>query len=110
MPSQTMVVEDSAFVLRINGPLVEATRTNPEFLPKFPQVARKAGLAAHRATGCTPRWIRGDPAMMIVGLSCDGARPPPKPKRRVSFYCDVLDIDLGSRAGLGRAGLECYKG
>lgn len=109
VPAQTVTVEGSRFLLRINGPLAEATRTSPEFLPKFADVARKAGLATYRATGCEPRWIRGDPAMMIVGSSCNGAKPPPKPKRRVSFSCDVLD-DWRSGNATRIVGLECYKG
>ena len=102
-------VEGSRFLLRVNGTLVEATRTSPEAFPRFGTVARKAGIAAHAVTGCIPHWIRGDPAMMVIGLSCNGSRPPPKPRRQASFSCDVFDTYAFPARDIGDLGLQCYK-
>ncbi len=102
-------VEGSRFLLRVNGPLVEAIRTSPEAFPKFEEVARKAGLAAHGITGCIPHWIRGDAAMMTVGLSCNGSRPPPKPKQQARFSCDIRDSYATPARSVHDLELECYR-
>ncbi|MFZ5964084.1 hypothetical protein ACOXXX_14125 [Thalassococcus sp. BH17M4-6] len=81
--------DGSRFLIRRNGPLVEVLRVSPEAMPSFRVVARKAGLLTQRMTGCRAAWVRGDQAMMVIGLSCDGAKPPKKPKRRARFGCDV---------------------
>ncbi|MFW2544207.1 hypothetical protein ACN2XU_16350 [Primorskyibacter sp. 2E107] len=97
----------SKFTLRIRDNLVEATRTNPEMLPRFETVARKAGIAAQIQTGCRAAWVEGDPTMMLIGLSCNGETPPKKPKRRHMLYCDI--DALQGRDGVYSGSLECGK-
>lgn len=107
IPPVEQTYDGSRFLLRQNGPLVEVIRTSPEVLPKFRDVARKASLLLQDRTGCIAAWVVGDPAMMVVGLSCDGAKPPRKPKRKVSFSCDADDIyRTQTRIDLS---LNCYK-
>lgn len=101
-------VEGSRFTLRRNGAIVEAIRMNSEWLPRFPDVARKAALAAEDVTGCDAAWVQGDPAMVWVGLSCDGAIPPAIPKRHKVLQCD--STDFYSRGGLASGSLSCVKG
>lgn len=99
--------EGSRFLIRRDGPVAEVIRTNPEFNPRFDTVARKAALTLQDMTGCTAAWVRGDPAMMVIGLSCDGAKAPAKPKRQASFSCDIEDVyRSGASIDLG---LRCYK-
>lgn len=102
-------VDGSRFLMRFNGQLVEAIRTSHEIFPQFETVARKAGIAAHEQTGCIPHWIRGDAALMVIGLSCNGARPPPKPKRRARFHCDIYDTYAAPARNIRDLGLECYR-
>jgi hypothetical protein len=102
-------VEGSRFLLRVKGPLVEVIRVNAEAFPKFEAVARRAGIAAHDVTGCIPHWIRGDAAMMVIGLSCSGSRPPPKPKNRSRFSCDVYETYALPARSVRDLGLECYR-
>lgn len=85
-------VEGSTFSLRRQGNIVEATRLSPEFLPKFEEVARKAAFAAQAETGCAAKWVDGDPALLRIGMSCNGERAPKKPRRRQSLYCDIEDL------------------
>ncbi len=99
--------EGSKFTLRIRGNIVEATRTNPEMLPRFEAVARKAGIAAQIQTGCKAAWVEGDPAMMLIGMSCAGEKPPKKPKRSRTLYCDILSLQ--ARDGVVAGSLECGK-
>ncbi|WP_323767209.1 hypothetical protein [Antarctobacter sp.] len=100
-------VEGARFTLRFQGNLVEATRTNPEWLPRFPDVARKAGIAAQIESGCRADWVEGDPAMMWIGLSCDGKPAPKRPRRPKTIFCDIGDI---TRRGATYAGaLNCRK-
>ncbi|CUH74849.1 hypothetical protein [Tropicibacter naphthalenivorans] len=97
-------VEGSRFTLRRQGDVVEAIRTNPEMMPRFQPVARKAGIAAQLETGCIAKWVVGDPSMMTIGLSCDGRKAPRKPRKSRVFYCDLYGIT--ARGGA----LECQKG
>jgi hypothetical protein len=82
-------VEGSRFTLRFQGDLVEAIRTSPEMLPKFEQVARKAGIAAQIESDCRAAWVEGDPSMMWIGLSCDGRETPKMPRRPRTMFCDL---------------------
>lgn len=104
----TREVEGSRFILRFRGPLVEATRTSPEWMPRFADVARKAGIAAQIETGCRAKWVEGDPAMMWIGLSCDGKPAPKLPRRPRTLKCA---IDEPTRRGPPRAlVLDCGVG
>lgn len=95
--------DGARFTLRRRGDLVEAIRTNPEVLPRFQAVAPKAGIAAQLWTGCRAEWVMGDPAMMVVGMACDGRTPPKLPKRRHTMYCELF-------AGIGNSfEMECHK-
>lgn len=100
-------VEGSRFTLRRRGDVVEAIRTNPEWLPNLAQVGPKAAFAAEQMTGCVPVWLQGDPAMMWVGLSCEGRPAPPMPKRRKVLDCDLTNFH--SRGGLGTGSLNCVE-
>lgn len=87
------------------GNRVEVLRISPELLPTFPEVAANAGPGLAAATGCTPVWAQGDQALMEIGLSCNGSKPP-KPKRRPkTIYCD---LQLGpSRSGVSQGNMIC---
>lgn len=92
------------FTLRRRGNFVEAIRTNSTWLPKFQEVAPQAGIAAQKASGCRADWVMGDPAMMIIGLECDGHTAPPLPSRKHTLFCDFI------AAGQGRLEMECVRG
>jgi hypothetical protein len=98
-------VDGSRFTLRRQGDVVEAIRTNPEFLPNLDKLGRKAFVAAERMTGCEAAWIQGDPAMMRIGLACDGRPAPKMPKQRAVLDCDLSDFY--SRDGFGSGALTC---
>lgn len=87
--------EGSRFTLRRSGDVVEAIRTSTEWLPRFQPVARRAGVLAWMETGCIPEWVMGDPAMMWVGLSCEGRAAPKMPKRPQTLSCTVEDAGQG---------------
>lgn len=65
---------------------------SPEFLPQFEDVARKAAIAAQIETECVAKWVVGDASLVRIGLSCNGARAPEKPRQRHSTYCEVEDL------------------
>ncbi|WP_146584943.1 hypothetical protein [Puniceibacterium confluentis] len=102
-------VDGSRFLLRVNGPLVEAIRINPEAFPAFHDIVRKAGIAAQEVTGCTPQWARGDPALVVLGLACEGAPAPPKPRRRAGFTCNILDTYATPPRRPRDLTLDCYR-
>ncbi|MGR3495179.1 hypothetical protein [Citreimonas sp.] len=84
--------DGSRFTLRFNGPLAEAIRTSPEWLPKFDVIARRAALAAQaERPGCTVAWVQGDPAMMVMGLACGDAPAPKIPQRSRVLLCELVD-------------------
>jgi hypothetical protein len=105
VPKVRQIVDGTTFTLRFRGGIAEAIRISPEVLPRFPDVAQKAAIATHRHSGCMPKWVMGDPALMWVGLSCNGAKAPAMPRKPKTLYCDVLD--LYQSGGLVRGGLEC---
>lgn len=84
--------DGSKFTLRRNGDVVEAIRTSPEWLPKFPDVSAKAAHLAHMETGCDPVWVDGDESMMRVGLKCEGRKAPKRPRKRRSIFCEIGDL------------------
>ncbi|MFD1344585.1 hypothetical protein [Litorisediminicola beolgyonensis] len=94
------------FIARRKGALMELIRTDPALFPQFPDVAKDGAAAALWATGCHAAWIRGDPSMMILGLSCPGAAPPPKPRGTASFSCEALTTDI---AGGTLADISCQR-
>lgn len=106
-PTVERTVDGSTFTLRFRDSMVEAIRTNPEMLPRFQPVARKAAIAAQVETGCKADWVQGDPAMMLIGLSCNGAKAPKIPKKRSQLYCDLSDFTV--RDGTGSGALVCEK-
>ncbi|SMC51358.1 hypothetical protein SAMN06295998_102124 [Primorskyibacter flagellatus] len=99
----------SHFLLRYSDGMVEVTRTSRAFLPRFPVIASHAAEAILMQTGCESRWFVGDPAMMIAGLSCNGGRAPPKPRKRRSYVCDVTGGYLSGRRGVSELELECRR-
>ena len=105
----TRSVDGSRFTLRFRGDLVETVRTSPEWLPRFEDVARRAARAAEaERPGCRTAWVEGDPSMQLLGLSCDGAKAPARPKRRGMLVCDLED--LTARDGVAEGSLSCFKG
>lgn len=79
----------AVFDLRRKGDIVEAIRVSKHAWPRYDWVAVRAARASQRATGCAPRWARGDPSVMRLGLSCDG-RPAPKiPEGPNVLHCEV---------------------
>lgn len=108
VPAVTRSVDDSTFLIRVARPMAEATRTSPEMLPRFGVVARRAAQAVEQESGCSVAWIQGDPAMMVLGLSCDGAKPPRKPKRKARFSCDATNVTYSKSRKAGSGILRCY--
>lgn len=98
-------VEGSTFTLRFRGDMVEAIRTSPEAFPLFQTVARKATVAAQAETGCRADWVQGDQSMVLIGLACDGRKPPKIPRKRSELYCDLSDFTV--RDGVGSGALSC---
>lgn len=107
VPHLKQEVAGSRFLLRTRGAYAEVIRVSPERLPRFETVAQKASVAVFRETGCVPRWIIGDPAVMTMGLSCNGALAPPKPKRRKTLVCDAYDGHYSRGADSYSFGLDC---
>lgn len=88
VPSVEREVEGSRFSIRVREDVAEVIRTSPEFPARYPVIAARAQKAVHLETGCSPEWVTGDPAMLWVGLSCDGAAPPKRPRRGIITWQD----------------------
>jgi hypothetical protein len=102
----TREVAGSRFTLRFRGDLVEAVRTSPEWLPDFAVIARRAAfLAEAERAGCKTAWVEGDPAMLLLGLSCDGRKPPKRPDRRGMRVCELFEIR--TRGAVYEGSLSC---
>lgn len=105
VPPATREVEGSQFTIRVKDRVAEVIRTNPEFLPRFETISTKAQKAVYLETGCIPDWVTGDPAMMRMGLSCNGKAAPKQPRSR-SIACEIFDAHYSETFG-GSAALEC---
>ncbi len=101
----TREVEGSRFLLRVKDRMAEVTRTSFEFPARFGPISERAQKAVHLETGCEPEWVTGDPAMMVMGLSCNGEPAPPEPRNR-SISCEIFDAVYSERFG-GSAAVEC---
>lgn len=102
----TRDVDGSRFSLRFRGPLVEAVRTSPEWLPSFEVTARRAALAAQaERPGCRVAWVQGDPAMMLMGLACGDDAAPAVPTRARVRFCAL--VERGSIGGWTTGTLDC---
>lgn len=78
------------FLVRVKADQAEVTRTSAQWRPELSHIQGLATKAAQEVSGCKVAWIEGDVALMVVGLSCNGAPAPPKPKRKKSIYCDIM--------------------
>lgn len=94
------------FDLRRRGSRVEAVRRSFHSFPTFPWVARRGAVAVAQETGCTPAWIVGDPSVLLVGLSCEGAAAPRIPRAAPRLVCDLRGLSAGP-TGLAEADLYC---
>ncbi|MBR9842052.1 MAG: hypothetical protein GYB25_02750 [Rhodobacteraceae bacterium] len=64
-------VQQSRFVLRRKGNLVEVIRVSREWAPRLSEaLGRRAEIAVEETYGCPVRDIRGDAALMIARLKC----------------------------------------
>ncbi|APZ53016.1 hypothetical protein [Salipiger abyssi] len=105
VPAVTREVEGSRFTIRVKDRMAEVIRTSSEFPARFGPISERAQLAVAQETGCVPAWVTGDPAMMVMGLSCDGAPAPRQPRRR-TISCEIFDAYYTDRLG-GSASMEC---
>ncbi len=84
--------DGSTFTMSRRGNVIEMIRISPEWLPKYPDISRKAALLAEAETSCKAAWVEGDPAMMWVGLKCEGERVPKRPRRPRTVFCEIEDL------------------
>lgn len=98
-------VEGSTFLMRFQNDMAEVIRTNPEFPARYGPIAARAQKAVFLETGCEPAWVTGDPAVMVMGLSCDGKPAPAQPRNR-TISCEIMGSYINNRLG-GEATLEC---
>jgi hypothetical protein len=101
-------VEGSRFLIRVRDDMAEVMRINPEFPARFGPISARAQKAVYLETGCIPAWVSGDPAMMVMGLSCDGRAAPKQPGGSV-LSCEIYDAFVTEGLG-GTAAVECREG
>ena len=70
-------VDGSVFDVRVRGRLAEAIRVNPQYAPRFGPVETRAAFVMAEVSGCEVQEVRGDQAVALGILACDGARGPP---------------------------------
>ncbi|WP_417718416.1 hypothetical protein [Salipiger sp.] len=105
VPAVQREVEGSTFTIRVKDDMAEVIRTSMEFPARFDPISARAQKAVFLETGCRPDWVTGDPAMMVMGLSCNGAPAPKQPRKR-SIACEIFDAQYSPTLG-GSAALEC---
>lgn len=98
------------FQIRQSNNMAEVIRTNFVPGPRYKEVEAEAKIAITKVTGCKAGWIEGDAALMIAGLSCNGAPAPDKPKRKPKLLCDVFNTYTGRNSGYSAYEVECDLG
>ncbi|SLN17945.1 hypothetical protein ROJ8625_00592 [Roseivivax jejudonensis] len=106
-PARALAEGPSRFLLFRHGDAADVIRTSVEPAPSTPAVARRAGRAVARATGCGVAWIRGDAAQLRLGLDCPGRIAPRPPDPPPELDCLALDLDAPPGAVHGELGLDC---
>lgn len=102
---QRVVVNGSAFDVRVRGNLAEAIRTNAEYAPRLGRIADRARVAIEQVSACPVREVRGDQAYVVGILECGQ-------KGRASRSSDVGDdyecatIDVFRRSSTHEVVLE----
>ncbi|WP_298805491.1 hypothetical protein [uncultured Lentibacter sp.] len=86
-PAQRVTVGPSVFDVRVVQGRAEALRVNSEWAPRLAAVEPRARVAIEAVSGCKVVRLRGDQAMMVADLKCEGAAPPPAPRETV--YCSL---------------------
>ncbi|MCR8550826.1 hypothetical protein M4578_23625 [Salipiger sp. P9] len=105
VPPVKREIEGSRFTIRVRDRMAEVIRTSPEFPARFDPIAARAKRAVFLETGCEPMWVTGDPAMMVMGLSCKGEPAPKQPRRRM-VSCEIFGAYYSDRLG-GSASMDC---
>ena len=78
-PATRVVVDGSAFDVRVTGNRAEAIRVNTQYAPRFGPIRARAGQAMARASGCEVVEVSGDQAQAFGRLDCGKGAPPPRP-------------------------------
>lgn len=71
-PAQTVTIDDTTFVVRVNEGRAEAVRVTSQFLPNTGLVFEQASRAIEQASGCRVDTgsLRGDPAVVQARIEC----------------------------------------
>ncbi|MEP4196581.1 MAG: hypothetical protein ABJL99_13210 [Aliishimia sp.] len=84
----------AVFDVRVRGDLAEAIRLNRQYAPRLSGVAPLAAHAIRQVSGCEVTEIRGDAALMLGLLECDGREIDPALRRAKVQYDCYLDDHL----------------
>lgn len=88
-PVQRVQIAQSIFDVRIKDRRAEAIRLNSEWAPRLEAVAPRARAAIRQVSGCEVARLRGDAAMILADLKCEG-QPVPPPPQKTTLYCEPL--------------------
>ena len=106
-PAMWLSEGGSDFVVRRNGAVAEAIRTDFDPLPRWPLVSDRAARAVEDWTGCTAAWATGDVTLLRIGLSCGGAPAPPRPAPPLLLDCAVLAETEDADGDPAELSLDC---
>ncbi|MCH2163817.1 MAG: hypothetical protein MK098_04065 [Marinovum sp.] len=91
----TVSSQGMTFLVRQNGLMAEAVRTNTMFPPPtLATVSAAAMVAIENATGCMSIETRGDPSVVEARLKCGSVTAPKFPRGPTTIFCDAGEVTV----------------
>lgn len=108
IPATRITVAGSVFDVRLRGDLAEAVRVNAQYAPRFGPIRARAAFAMEQVSDCRVTEMRGDQALALGRLACDGRsatwQPPVPP---VSYDCFQVSSWMNRALSVTYADFEC---
>ena len=99
-----VVVDGSAFDIRVSGQRAEAIRVTPDPNPRWMIIGARAGVAIEKGSGCRIIRMAGDPAVVKAYLKCPQAPDNEPLPLRIHYVCEA--IETYQERGLGYEVME----
>ncbi len=108
VPATRITVAGSVFDVRVREDLAEAVRVNAQYAPRFGPIRARAAFAMERVSGCRVTEMRGDQALALGVLACDG-RPASwqRPVPPVSYDCMQVSSWMNRTLDVTYADFQC---
>ena len=108
VPATRITVAGSVFDVRVRGDLAEGVRVSAQYAPRFGPIRARAAFAMEQVSGCQVTEIRGDQALALGRLACDGRSGAwQQPVPPVFYDCLQVSSWMNRALDVAYADFEC---